>query len=208
MEIKSSLNAQAPQGGAADEARPKLDPVVDNAGTVKKQSFFRRMIAEDVKDAKNHIVNDVVIPTIKDGISGIFHNAVDLIIYGNKRGAGASRSYSSYSKPVGMTASSLSSTTYSPSGRAPAMRSNEVSDTYEYETRYDAERVRDGLMMALEKYPSVSVADLYDLSRITDTDFTNNYWGWTRIDQTNSDIRPGRGGRWLLILPQPEPIKR
>lgn len=180
----------------------KLESVVKTPGTAKKKSALRKILADDLSNAKDKMIYDILIPTVKDGLSGVVHNFIDVLIYGDSRRSKQSyTSYSSLSKP---TSSNLT--------RPSTPKTAAVAEIYDYNeivysTRYDAEKVLDSLCCALEKYPSVSVADLYDLSGITDTDFTNNNWGWRVLDRSNTSIRVARGGGFLLCLPQAEALR-
>lgn len=181
-------------------------PVIDQP---KQPSVFRQLFAEDIKQAKQHVVYDVVVPGIRDFISTGLHAFIDGIIYGtggrwgNKKpfnyGGWSSivNNYTNFSKPSGST-NNINASDQIRSGQ---------SFQYEYDTRMKAEQVFDTLSAALEQYPTVSIADLYDASGKTNYDFTTHNWGWRTINTGNTFIRPSGGGRYMLILPPVEPVK-
>jgi hypothetical protein len=55
----------------------------------------------------------------------------------------------------------------------------------------------------IEKYETVSVADLYELLGVTSS-YTDEKWGW--VDLREATIRRVRDG-YLLDLPKPESLR-
>jgi hypothetical protein len=60
---------------------------------------------------------------------------------------------------------------------------------------------------ALDRFPAISVSDMYDIAGITDikADFTEKNWGWTDIQ--GSRVRRAFGGGYYLDLPRVEDIR-
>lgn len=69
--------------------------------------------------------------------------------------------------------------------------------------RPEAEEVVSRMFDLLERYGSVEVADLYELTGIASS-HTDHKWGWT--DLRGARVRPIRGGKdgYLLELPEPQ----
>lgn len=194
----------------------KLSAVVDGGVEVKHQSgigkFFRQLFADDMKTVRRTFREDVIIPFVQDGLSGIFHDGIDLLIYGSKSGRRGSRRdlfsnmKTRYDK-IGR--SSLNSTI----SRRSFDRDDDDEDVEAYDdnlfifaTRGKAETVYNAMEDAIEMYGAVSVADIYDLAGITNYrgDFVDRNWGWATMDGIK--VRR-RGGKYLLDLPKAENIK-
>lgn len=59
--------------------------------------------------------------------------------------------------------------------------------------------------MLIDQYQVAKVADLYDLCRVSNNDYTTQKWGWYSI-QGASVSRLSRGG-YLLNLPRAEELR-
>ena len=79
---------------------------------------------------------------------------------------------------------------------------NEVWDDLIFENREDADEVLSTLNDLLNRYPSVSIADLKDLVGITGR-YTDNKYGWTDIRQAY--IERTRDG-YILRMPKAIPL--
>lgn len=193
---------------ATTEPKKKIQKVVKNDVTVKKknpaQVAFDKFVNEDVGNIKTYIVNDVIIPTIKNTIWDAFTNSLDMILYGskggNRTGAGSSRNapYVSYNKMSDNRAGSSRNS------------SNDTNkDPFDFEsivfaTNADAKSVLDNMNTILDEYKIVSVADLYDLVGKS-CDYTYQYFGWQNLRKAQI-TRVRRG--YIIDLPRPMPIER
>ena len=201
----------------------KFEAVVDGGVSLKKQSgigkFFRQLFAEDMRTVRQTFREDVLIPFVQDGISGIFHDGIDLLIYGNKGSRRSSRTRGMFGNMKTRYNDKYRS---SIEGSRIKRRSDRDEDDDEEEVevfdgsllkfsgsdaRLKAERVLDTLTDALDQYTSVSVADLYDIAGVSNIagDFTDKNWGWT--DLTGAKVRRARGGGYYLDLPKVEDIR-
>lgn len=183
----------------------KIEKVVSNPAKIKKKSgmskFARVFLPEDVSDVKGYILMDILIPTAKKAIMG----AVDVLLNG-KNGS----SYSSNGRIS--TASKVSyrkfyddrrddRSSYSDS----RSRARFDYDDIGFETRREAEEVRDRMMESIERYNYVSVADMYDMADLT-APFTSNKYGWTKVtDVARADIVKVDGD-YVIKLPRVEPL--
>lgn len=184
---------------SATEERKKLEPVAQ--GKTKKKSGARKItdvfISEDVNNVKSYIVEDVLIPSIKDAIAEVITNGVNMMLFGEtKRSSKSSNSsrvsYRSYYDRK--------------DDRRPATTSRARAgydfDDIVLDTRGEAEEVLDRLTEVLDTYTIATVADLYDLVGITCA-YTDNKYGWTNL--RNADVVRVRDG-YMLKLPKAVPI--
>ena len=203
---------------AALEER-KFEAVVEPGEvTVRKQSgigrFFRQLVAEDLSTCRRTFVDDIVVPFVQDGLSGIFHDGIDLLIYGAKgrrRGRSSGlfgnqkKDYTKFGRSSIFSGSSIrrSRDEDDDDDEAEAYDKNLII----FKTRAKAEDVSNALMDALDQYEAVSVADLYSMAGISNLvgDFTDQNWGWTKIGDVK--VRRARGGGYILDLPKPEDIR-
>ena len=183
----------------------KIEKVVSNPAKIKKKSgmskFARVFLPEDVKDVKEYIFLDILIPTAKKAIMG----AVDVLLNGRNA------SYTSSNNRIS-TASKVSYRKFYDDRRDDRGYNNDSRsrarfdyDDIGFETRSEAEEVRDRMMESIERYKYVSVADMYDMADLT-APFTSNKYGWTRVsDIARADIVK-IDGDYVIKLPRVEPL--
>jgi hypothetical protein len=71
-----------------------------------------------------------------------------------------------------------------------------------FESRGEAETVLDELVISLEEYESVTIADFYEKAGIENMiEFTDNGWGWTNLARARV-IRTRDGYEIEFPLPQ------
>ena len=193
---KNANDAQRP------ERKHKIKAPVAKVKTQKKP-LRRKMkdifISSDVSNAKEYLLFEIIVPSIKETIVSVGNNALELI-FGvspkKKKNSSGEPSYAAFYK-------SSNSSTREKKDIYSFKTSNRYSnDDVIFETRIDAEDVLDILTEALDTYGNVTVADFKDAIGITG-DFIDNEWGW--IDLRGSTIKRVRNG-YLLILPDPVPI--
>jgi hypothetical protein len=183
--------------------KPKVEKIVK--GTVKakkKNGFLSSFLTGDILEIKNYVVDDVLIPAVKNTIQDIVTNGISMLLNngevakGGRRSSGASRiSYRDY---------------YDRDDRNRNRDGNRYnrSSTYAYddiilESRSEAEDVIARLDELIDVYGTASIADLYDLVGISGQ-YTDNDYGWTDL-RAASHIRVRDG--YLLKLPRAVPIK-
>ena len=193
----------------------KFEAVIESGVTVKKQSgigrFFRELFAEDMQTVRQTFREDVLIPFVQDGISGIFHDGIDLLIYGNKSRRSKTRGMFGSSR-TGYNKFFKSSLDNGRIRRGRDLDEDDDVEVYEqnllkFDSKTKAVAVLDALTDALDRFKAVSVADLYDLAGVSNTvgDFTDKNWGWTDLEGTR--VRHARGGGYYLDLPRVEDIR-
>ena len=179
----------------AKEERTKLEPVAQ--GKTKKKSGARKItdvfISEDVNNVKSYIMEDVLIPSIKDAIAEVITNGVNMMLFGETKRSSKSSTASrvSYRNYYDRKDDRRSSTTS-------RVRTGYDLDDIVLETRGEAEEVLDRLTEILDTYTVATVADLYDLVGIT-CPYTATKYGWTNL--RNADVVRVRDG-YILKLPK------
>lgn len=191
MEIYPGNSHQERKGQQQPEERKKLDKVISGTVKTRKKSAFQQAVSDNARKAKQYILHDVIIPTIKNAIT----KTVEVLVWGEDRRtkqSGAKVSYGSYYD-----------SRYDRPASRPEPRTSFNYDDIIFDTRGEAEYVRSQLDDVMATYGMVRVADLYDLVGLS-CDYTHNNYGWTNI--RNAEIRPTRDG-YLLAMPRAIPLK-
>lgn len=180
----------------------KIEKVVSGTVKTKKKSEARKFadvfITEDIHSVKTYVFSDVIVPAVVDLIEDIVVGGIRMVLRGDSSSRRDRRSrdrdYTNYSR-------------FS-SGRdrdrdRDRDRRRESGSRFDYEelifeTRGDAEAVRDELEEEIEKYGMVTVAALYDMADRT-APYTANRYGWTNI--RHADIVRTRDG-YIIRLPR------
>lgn len=181
-------------------ADKKIEGVVSGTARPKKKSEMQKLasifLAEDISNVKSYILMDVLVPAVKDAIEDVIHMLLRGETFRSRKGTTASKvSYRNFYERE------RDRRDYS----APASRSGFDYNEIEFETRADAEAVLDALNEIIDRYGSVSVADLYDLAKVPTTNYTANNYGWTNIFGCKAERI--RSGGYILKLPRPMPLK-
>lgn len=184
----------------------KLKKVVSHKAVVKKQTEFQKLLSNfittDASTVKDYVINDILIPLIKRGISG----TVDMILYGktmprnNGFNVGPSVTRISYGGVVNGTPNNQK-----------VSRNRTVGEHYDYEniifeTRGDAQAVLDALVYHLNEFGIVNVSALYDFADVETSNYMMNKFGW--IDLKGSEVVRRLDGGYSLKLPKPSPIQQ
>lgn len=154
-------------------------------------------ISEDAANVKSYIVMDVLVPAIKNAISAVVKDSIDMI-FGTSSG--------SRSKTVG---SRVSYRNYYDDPRDRRDYDSHSSrfdyDDIVYTTRGDAEAVRRMMIDTIRKYGIVTVADMYDMSGEVPPHTAFKY-GWMNMRSIETiEPRRVRDG-YILALPKASPI--
>lgn len=205
-------NSKMPRPHASEpEQEKKVESVVTNEVEKRKKSLFKRFvnvfIGGDSKTVVQYVFSEVLIPQAKDMITEAASSGFERLIYGEtrpytRRGPGL-RNTGYNSGPTNYTRYAVRGN--NPIGRAGTEdrrpvhvgRTQSVDDIL-LATRIEAETVLDRLYDLLEKYESVSVADLHSLVNLSST-YVDQKWGWT--DLHGSQVRRVRDG-YILELPK------
>lgn len=187
----------------SEKSEKKVEAVITGTAKTRKkgdmQKFADVFIAEDANNVKSYVLMEVIVPAVKKAISDIVTTGIDMILYGeagrSKRNNGAQKvSYRSYYDQNSDRVRAGSGNT---------RRSGIDYDDIVFDTRGDAESVLDAMHDIIAQYGTVSVADLYDLARVPNDNFTMNRYGWTNLNGAQPvRVRDG----YILKLPRVVPL--
>ena len=177
----------------------KIQKVTSGTVRTKKKGELAKLkdvfITEDVANVKSSVINDVIIPKVKEIISDTVRNSIDMLLWGetgrSKKTNGTYVSYRDYS---------------SPERKNDRYAKPKMGFDYEdliFETRPEVEAVREQMEEIISRYGWVSVADMYEMADIT-APYTANKYGWKSI-RTAEPIRVRDG--YILKLPRPMPVE-
>lgn len=180
----------------------KVNKVVKGKAKTKKNEMRRftdSFISEDAANVKSYILMDVLVPAIKKAVSDIVTDGIDMILYGGsggrdgkRRSSGNKISYRSY----------YDDRHADPRDRDSRARSRFDYDDIVFETRGEAELVREQMVEMIDRYGFVTVADMYDMADLT-APYTSNKYGWTNVRSAEAvRVRDG----YILKLPKAMPI--
>lgn len=174
----------------------KVEKIVSGSVKAKKKSGLQKItnvfVPEDVDNVKSYILEDIVVPAVKD----IILDAVRAFLGVNGKSGGRSTN-----------ASKVSYRKYYEDNRRDYSSSTRTRTGYEYDdvildNRGEAEDVLSRMDELVATYGLVSVADFYDLVGITGN-YTDNKYGWTDIRNANVvHVREG----YMIKLPKALPL--
>lgn len=198
------------------KAKPKQEQIVKSDHvSVKKQSAWKkakhRIFEQEGAELKNYVVNDVLIPSIKDTISNIVANGIDILLYGEARHTlgkrqgilGGATRYGNYVSYNSISSSKSNNSSAHPSmGSSAGIRSRLSLDDFIFQNRREALDILDRMSTLLTDYGIVTVADLYDMCGLK-TPYTFNNYAWK--DLSTAGVSLTRDG-YLLNLPTPQAL--
>ena len=165
----------------------------DNKGRKLADIF----ISEDAANIKSWVFMDVLVPTIKKAVFTIVTDGLDMILYGGSGGGNSARkssnkiSYRSYYEDK-----------HSDRREGDRLRSRFDYDDIVFESRGEAEAVRQQMVEVIDRYGFVTVADMYEMADLS-SPYTSNKYGWTNIRGAEAvRVRDG----YILKLPKAMPI--
>lgn len=177
---------------------------VVNGNVKTKKNSGRKLanvfISEEAANVKSYVFMDVLVPAIKKAISDIVTDGIDMILYGESRNrkskSGTKVSYRSYYDD---NKRNDYGDRYDRGGRT---SSRFDYDDLEFDTRAEAEAVREEMVDVIDRYGFVTVADMYDMADLS-APYTSSKYGWTNI-RTAEVVRVRNG--YILKLPKAMPI--
>lgn len=202
-----SYNGNSKLTAAKQEEKREIHSSVNREDvTLKKRSVGRKFadnfIKEDAANVKNYIFFDVIIPTVKDMISG----AVNMVLYGDTRGGRDSRS-----GRRGFNERTSYEKYYDGRGNAERpSRMRRTSDRYDmddviFNTRAAAQDFLDDMVDVLDRYGNVTVEDFYSILQTPEkAQWTDRNWGWE--DLSTARVIPS-GSRFIIDLPRVQSLK-
>lgn len=178
-------------------------PVSSNKSLWKK--VYETFAVNNIKDAKDYIVSDVIIPGFFDLLYDGATRGLARLIYGESGAAKAKR------RSVGNNQTDYTTRIKRLSDGEPFRNNRDLRNVddrvvaiYDYneielETRAQAEQLLDDMCEYLDSHDTISVAKMYEFARYKGGEVTDNDWGWSNL--AGADIvRSGKG--WTLVLPR------
>ena len=193
----------------------KYAPVVSSRGSYKKKTFGQKFretfLMSDMSSVGEYVWRDILVPTAKDLFVNTIRNTVSMMVYGEPdRGSYRRRQssgyfggsiirdydYDSYSNYYGDSRSRRSSDARSSNNYISGYSGNiEIWYPYYPEAIDVLRSLRDGL----SSHSSVTLSNLYELSRMTDMITPEcNSRGWTDLSAAYVKQDSGSG---ILVLP-------
>lgn len=175
----------------------RVSKVVNGNARAKKKSGISKItgafISDDAHNIGEYLLYDFAIPTMKKAVL----TTLDMLLNGGtptytKQSSGSKVSYRKYYEDP----------------RDDRRSSNNVRnrfdfDVIEFESRGEAEAVREAMSDVIDRYGFVTVADMYDMANLSQP-FTSNKYGWTSIN--NSEVVRQLGGGYIIKLPKAMPM--
>lgn len=199
-EAKSKNKSEEP---ARERRAQKVVSGEISTGRTRKRKLIDMFVSEDSGNLKEYVLLDVLVPAIKDTISTVIKDAIDIVLFGGAGSAsgrtrnGSKITYTNYYR------SSSRNDDRRASASAPSGRGRFDYDEIEFNSRGDAELVLKDLNDIIDTYQWATVGDLYDLAGLVPP-YTSNNYGWTSI--RTAEIVRVRGGKYIIDLPKASPI--
>lgn len=195
-EYKSNSHKSREEQKETPISEKKVEKIIGGSVKTKKkngiQKFTDAFAADDLDAIKTYILEDIVIPAIKDVVLDAVKAFLGVENRSNKRSTASKISYRSY---------------YDKANDRDGYNSSRTKNGYNYDdiildNRGEAEEVLSRMDELIATYGLVSVADLYDLVGIS-CNYTDNKYGWTNICSASVvRIRDG----YLIKLPRALPL--
>lgn len=183
-----------------DISNVKPESVATGKTSLKKlplsKRFVKTFLAEDITDVKNYIVQDVLIPSIIDGMYDVATSALGALFYGSGSKVGPPHKRKGGGK---VPYNSLYSGKYPGTKTTPANRSD--NEYVSFESRVDAEQCLYEMRKTIKDYGAVTVAFYKEAGNVSSV-FTDNKYGWGPGDLDSVPIRRV-GKEYMLELPDP-----
>lgn len=191
------------------EQQKKIDPVAKGQVGEKPNALkkaVRGFISTDSAHLGDYLINDIIMPSIKDMISKAVKGGIDTILYGPGK-SGQNSKNSSFGSRISYSSlySNERATTPARSHAVYEYRDVYYSDDATRSARVKAEEVLSTLYDILSQYGSVNVAQFFEASEITPEPNDYNY-GW--YDLTGSRSYRCLDGKYRLELPPAVVLKK
>jgi hypothetical protein len=178
----------------------RVEKVVKGNVTTKKKSETAKLgdtLKDGLKDAKEYLVKDVLVPSAKDLIVDLVTKGINILV----RGSAAPGNRRTIVDKVSYNNKYWGKSDYREEARP---RARLDYDEIEFKQRAEAEMVLDQLDNLIDTYGHARVADLYDLVGVS-CDYTYQNYGWTNLGTAR--VVATRDG-YVLDLPRVTPIRR
>lgn len=196
-----------------------IDIPVKGDITIRKKSrikaFYDSVIKQNATKAKDHVIRDVIVPSIIGIFSKSIKEGSDVLLYGSTRRDngydGPRISYSSYFGNYGPDQEYRYGTQPQKKPEQEDTIDPDLAsyDDIEFMYREDAELILKHLRDIIPAYGFTKVSDLNDILNKTfniklPIDFTMNRYGWFNLNTARVKRCPN--GKYKLMLPKAVPI--
>lgn len=186
--------------------KPEIKAVISESDVIKrKPPIWTRarsvIFHEDVTSVARYLRDEVFIPAIKDLIVNSVTRGIDRSVYGSDvprsgpRRMGNMTMYDTPSTRIRSNTSPINVPSY------PAETRPEGIDDLVFASREAAEAVVNEMLMILESYPYVTVANAFEIARQIPNP-VDNAWGWTELPRGSVYIQTTSRG-FVIRLPKP-----
>lgn len=188
-----------------EEKRERRKSVVSKSPTIKEKSKFTKIAEKflpvSLDNIGSHIFEEYVLPGIGNALVDTISYIFDLNRTSSSKGYYTGSSWRGYYRDRDGGRRSKN--------REEDPRADKDNSVYRYkdftfEFRQDALAVLDEMETILDTYPSVSIADFYDVAGVTNDNYTSNKYGWT--DLSTAEVVRARSGGYKIVLPKPRPL--
>lgn len=191
----------------------KALPELKKEPGLREPSFGKKLksafIADEVKDVKNYVIFDVIVPAVKRTLRDLVMNSIDITLFGKASGTSYKRedrggTYVSYNRY-----SDRSSRSYIDAPSRSSSRDDEIIgirelDRVEFYYEDDAKEALAFIMELVEDYDFARVSDFLSVAHKRTTP-VHNKWGWYDLEGARAVYLPGRDC-WIVDLPKPTPL--
>lgn len=196
---------------AAEQTR-EIRKVETKGAKLKKRGLGARLIDTFIKEkpeeVRKYVIKEVVVPAIMDTIYDSIMSALGMTFYqkADRRrssggGSGLGSKFTNYS---------AISTPSIRKVRTPAYGGSKGSlksfDNLVFDSKGEAEDVRDSMIEALDRYGYLTVLEFYDIAQVTVDNFTDQNWGWKRDSIGQMKILGDSANGYYINLPRCEPL--
>ena len=195
---------ESQKGPTAPTEVKKVEKVVAGKVVAKPKTGLAKLaetfFAEDIHKVKDYVVNDVIMPTIKDTVWTIIARGSERLIFG-EAGHSPKNSKLPFINYNGLFKSNAPTQT-------PTVNSTSSQysvDNIILEDRGDAEKVLTAMNAHIAEFGEVSISTLYEFIGEPIGDFMSTRWGWRSLN-TAGIMRTSSGG-YKLDLPRPVSLK-
>lgn len=182
------------------QTEKKIEKVVTGKVITKKKSGFSSFASDfvsvNLKDIKRIVIDDTLIPKIKEVLYDIVMDTTDVILYGDTKRSRSRR---------GIGSNTVLYNKFSDRSRRdprPVLTPQHQIEDVILERKSDADSVLDRMQEILDQYGIVKVSDLNELTGRVGF-YTDHSFGWTSL--AKAEIVRVREG-WLIQLPRPMSI--
>lgn len=191
--------------GPKNDIQPKPQESVRTVQVVQRKRTISERIAsflfnEEIDNVSDYVINDILIPALKDTLTSMISNGADMLFHGS-RGGGRSQFSNPYSDRGGATFVQPDTRySYRNTSSVPRRGYKRLNDYY-FRSEAEARYVIDQLELLTDQYGWASVDDYYQLIGVSGT-HVDQKWGWMTMG--NARIRRDRDG-WVIDFEEARP---